>query len=88
MSHAGREEGKYTTGEIANFCGVTVRTAQDDDTRGFLVPTELTEGGRRRPGRPIFHAPKKLLIKPRALIRRMEASGCSLTGSVSPASAP
>ena len=46
MSYAGREEGKYTTGEIAKLCGVTVRTAQDDDTRGLLVPTELTEGGR------------------------------------------
>ena len=38
---------KYTTGEIARLCGVTVRTVQYYDTRGILVPAELTEGGRR-----------------------------------------
>ena len=38
---------KYTTGEVAKLCGVTVRTVQYYDTRGILVPSELTEGGRR-----------------------------------------
>ena len=38
---------KYTTGELAKRCGVTVRTVQYYDTRGILVPSELTEGGRR-----------------------------------------
>ena len=38
---------RYTTGELAKLCGVTVRTVQYYDTRGILVPTELTEGGRR-----------------------------------------
>ncbi len=38
---------KYTTGEIAKLCGITVRTVQYYDTRGILVPSELTEGGRR-----------------------------------------
>ncbi len=38
---------KYTTGEIAELCEVTVRTVQYYDTRGILVPSELTEGGRR-----------------------------------------
>ena len=38
---------KYTTGEIAKFCGVSVRTVQYYDTRGILMPSELTEGGRR-----------------------------------------
>ena len=38
---------KYTTGEIAKLCGVTVRTVQYYDTRGILVPTELSAGGRR-----------------------------------------
>ena len=38
---------RYTTGEIAKLCGVTVRTVQYYDTRGILVPSELTEGGRR-----------------------------------------
>ncbi|SMC78533.1 DNA-binding transcriptional regulator, MerR family [Oscillospiraceae bacterium] len=38
---------KYTTGEIAKLCDVTVRTVQYYDTRGILEPSELTEGGRR-----------------------------------------
>ena len=38
---------KYTTGEIAKLCNVSVRTVQYYDTRGILVPTELSEGGRR-----------------------------------------
>ncbi len=38
---------KYTTGEIAKLCGITVRTVQYYDTRGLLIPSELTEGGRR-----------------------------------------
>ncbi len=38
---------KYTTGEIAKLCGVTVRTVQYYDNRGILIPTELSEGGRR-----------------------------------------
>lgn len=38
---------KYTTGELAKLCGVTVRTVQYYDTRGILMPTELSEGGRR-----------------------------------------
>ena len=38
---------KYTTGEIAKRCGVTVRTVQYYDTRGILIPSELSEGGRR-----------------------------------------
>ena len=37
----------YTTGELAKLCGVTVRTVQYYDTRGILVPTMLSEGGRR-----------------------------------------
>ncbi|MDE6320130.1 MAG: MerR family transcriptional regulator [Lachnospiraceae bacterium] len=38
---------KYTTGEMAKLCGVTVRTVQYYDARGILVPAELSEGGRR-----------------------------------------
>jgi DNA-binding transcriptional MerR regulator len=38
---------KYTTGEIANLCGVSVRTVQYYDSRNILVPSELSEGGRR-----------------------------------------
>lgn len=38
---------KYTTGEIAKLCGVTVRTVQYYDSRNILVPCELSEGGRR-----------------------------------------
>lgn len=38
---------KYTTGEIAKLCNVTVRTVQYYDTKGILIPSELTDGGRR-----------------------------------------
>lgn len=38
---------KYTTGEIAKLCGVTVRTVQYYDSRNILIPSELSEGGRR-----------------------------------------
>lgn len=38
---------KYTTGEVAKLCSVTVRTVQYYDTRGILIPSELSEGGRR-----------------------------------------
>lgn len=38
---------KYTTGEIADLCGVTVRTVQYYDKRGILTPSEISEGGRR-----------------------------------------
>ena len=38
---------RYSTGEIAKLCSVTVRTVQYYDTRGILIPSELSEGGRR-----------------------------------------
>ena len=38
---------KYTTGEVAKICGVSVRTVQYYDSRNLLVPSELSEGGRR-----------------------------------------
>ena len=38
---------KYTTGEMAKLCNVSVRTIQYYDNRKILVPTELSEGGRR-----------------------------------------
>ncbi|MCL2170896.1 MAG: MerR family transcriptional regulator [Defluviitaleaceae bacterium] len=38
---------KYTTGEMAKLCNVTVRTVQFYDTKGLLIPSDLTEGGRR-----------------------------------------
>lgn len=37
----------YTTGEIAKLCGVSVRTVQYYDTRNILVPSSISEGGRR-----------------------------------------
>lgn len=37
----------YTTGEIAKLCDVSVRTVQYYDSRNLLVPSELSEGGRR-----------------------------------------
>lgn len=38
---------KYTTGEVAKLCDVSVRTVQYYDQRGIVTPDELTEGGRR-----------------------------------------
>ena len=38
---------KYTTGEVAKICGISVRTVQFYDDKGLLKPSELTEGGRR-----------------------------------------
>ncbi len=38
---------QYTTGEIAKLCNVSVRTVQYYDSRGILVPSQLSEGGRR-----------------------------------------
>ena len=38
---------KYTTGELAKLCNVTVRTVQYYDSRGILIPSDLSEGGRR-----------------------------------------
>ena len=37
----------YTTGEIAKLCGVSVRTVQYYDSRNILIPSQLSEGGRR-----------------------------------------
>lgn len=37
----------YTTGELAKAAGVTVRTVQYYDSRGILLPTDFSEGGRR-----------------------------------------
>ena len=38
---------QYTTGEIAKACGVTIRTVQFYDQKGILIPSALSEGGRR-----------------------------------------
>lgn len=38
---------KYTTGEAAEICEVSVRTIQYYDSRNIIKPTELTSGGRR-----------------------------------------
>ncbi|MBQ3318354.1 MAG: MerR family transcriptional regulator, partial [Spirochaetales bacterium] len=43
----GKAVSKYTTGELAKLCNITVRTVQYYDSRGILVPSELSEGGRR-----------------------------------------
>lgn len=47
MTDEMKKELLYTTGEIAKLCGVTVRTVQYYDSRGILVPSLLSEGGRR-----------------------------------------
>lgn len=47
MSQASERSNFYTTGEIAKLCGVSVRTVQYYDDRGILIPSALSEGGRR-----------------------------------------
>ena len=47
MSRLNENSSHYTTGEIAKLTGVSVRTVQYYDARGILVPSELSEGGRR-----------------------------------------
>lgn len=37
----------YTTGELANRSGISVRTVQYYDKKGLLTPSAKTEGGRR-----------------------------------------
>lgn len=47
MSNNAGQENFYSTGEVAKLCDVSVRTVQYYDTRGILVPSQLSEGGRR-----------------------------------------
>ncbi|MBE6634755.1 MAG: MerR family transcriptional regulator [Ruminococcaceae bacterium] len=47
MSQSEKKARLYTTGEIAKLSGVSVRTVQYYDGRGILIPSELSEGGRR-----------------------------------------
>ena len=47
MSRLNENSNFYTTGEIAKLVGVSVRTVQYYDDRKILVPSELSEGGRR-----------------------------------------
>ena len=47
MSQANENTIFYTTGEVARLTGVSVRTVQYYDDRGILIPSELSEGGRR-----------------------------------------
>ncbi len=47
MSQSNPNTDLYTTGEVAKLCGVSVRTVQYYDDRGILIPSTLSEGGRR-----------------------------------------
>lgn len=38
---------QYSTGELAKVVGVSVRTVQYYDQRGILIPSEVSDGGRR-----------------------------------------
>lgn len=40
-------ENRYSTGDLAEACGTTVRTVQYYDKKGLLSPLERSEGGRR-----------------------------------------
>ena len=45
--NATESERTYSSGELAQACGVTVRTVQYYDEKGLLPPSDFTEGGRR-----------------------------------------
>ena len=45
--NATQNQKTYSTGELAQACGVTVRTVQYYDEKGLLPPAQITEGGRR-----------------------------------------
>ena len=47
MSDLKKNSNPYTTGEMAKLCNVSVRTVQYYDSRNILIPSELSEGGRR-----------------------------------------
>lgn len=38
---------EYTTGELANICGVKKRTVQYYDKEKIVVPSKMSDGGRR-----------------------------------------
>ena len=37
----------YSTGDVAKICGISVRTVQYYDNRELVVPSGISEGGRR-----------------------------------------
>lgn len=41
------ESTRYSTGDLAKACGITVRTVQHYDSKGLLAPSGYSEGGRR-----------------------------------------
>lgn len=47
LDHVPDSPKTYSTGGLAQACGVTVRTVQYYDEKGLLPPSGLTEGGRR-----------------------------------------
>ena len=47
MSQKNENPNFYTTGEVAKLTGVSVRTVQYYDDRKILIPSELSDGGRR-----------------------------------------
>ena len=47
MSESQDKRKTYSTGELAEACGVSVRTVQYYDEKGLLPPADTSEGGRR-----------------------------------------
>jgi len=47
MSDSQDKRKTYSTGELAEACGVSVRTVQYYDEKGLLPPADTSEGGRR-----------------------------------------
>jgi len=47
MSDSQDKRKTYSTGELAEACGISVRTVQYYDEKGLLPPADTSEGGRR-----------------------------------------
>ena len=66
---------QYTTGELAKKCNVSVRTVQYYDARGILVPSALSEGGRR-----LYSAPDLSKLEIICFLRELELPIDSIKG--------
>lgn len=53
---------EYTSGKLAELCGVSVRTVQYYDSRNLLVPGKFSSGGRRLYSRQDLHKLKIILF--------------------------
>ena len=66
---------KYTTGDLAKLCDVSVRTVQFYDSKGLLKPSELSEGGRR-----VYHEEELSKLNMICLLKKLGLSLDAIKG--------